>query len=157
MINQFLHALTNRKTISTDPMFVSDPTFTPATLTPEAQQLRTALCLDILTTDYYIKAYAAVLNIFPEIEAILADYNRSYVLSDFLPAGVQSTGGRLISNPTHSRAYLDLRPTVLPAPLTYIVDYESAGQVKLTQPDIGNVTHALVSVSTDPFESVMQI
>ena len=157
MINKFLHALTNRKTLSADPMFVSDPKFQPATLSAGDLALRKALCLDNTGTDYYLRAYASVLNLFPDLGDILSDTNRSYDVSDFLPLGVQSTGGRLVSNATSSGVYLDLKPITMPVPMIYNIDYDSPGQAVLSQPDIGAATNASVLATTDVNGTVLQM
>ena len=157
MINKFLHALTNRKQLSADPMFVSDPKFLPATLSAGDIALRNALQLNNTGTDYYMRAYAAVLNLFPDLGAIIADDNCSYIPADFLPNGVQSTGGSLVSNQTSSGSYLDLKPVTMPVPMTYVINYESAGTAQLTQPDIGNQLSVSVNVMADANGTILRV
>ena len=157
MINKFLHAITNRAAISADPMFVSDPRFQPAALSTGDLAMRAALQLNNTSTDYYLRAYASVMSLFPDLEAIIADDNRSYEPSDFLPAGVRSTGGSLLSNQTSSGSYLDLKPVTMPVPMTYVISYESPGTAKLTQPDIGNQLSTSVIVMTDVNGAIMQV
>ena len=157
MLNKFLHAITNRSVISDNPLFVSDPNFLPATLPDGALQMRAALCLDNTTTDYYLKAYAAVMNIFPDIDDTLADPNRSYDVKDFYPEGVNSDGGRLLSSPGQSGYYLDIKPTSLPVPMTYIISYVAAGFCKLTQVETNQTIQSPIIAAADSVRTTLQV
>jgi len=157
MLNKFLHALTNRTSLSDNPLFVPDPTFIPANLPTAAIQLRQALGLDKFNTDYYLKASAAVLNLFPDIAATLQDSNTSYDVKDFCPNGVQSLGGNLVSNGLLNNSYTDIKPTALPAPLTYNIIYGGPGTVQLQQVETGGQTVTNVIVSHDSVGTLLQI
>jgi hypothetical protein len=123
MINKFLHSLTNRRIISDDPMFASDPTFVPANLSADDLKLRSILCLDYTTSDYYLKNYVALADIYPDILSVLNDTVTSYQTKDFLPRGVRMQGATLLSNPGVSGFYSDLRPLSLPIGLSYSIDF----------------------------------
>lgn len=125
MINRFLHALTNRKILSTSPVFLRDPDFSPAELSQNALRLREVLGLNA-ETDYYIAAYAAMIESHPDLKDVLSDPATSYSIYDFLPRGVVSTGATLVSNGDVSGVFADPTPTTLPLVLNYRISFLAA-------------------------------
>jgi len=142
MINRFLHGLTNRRTLSnaTGTLFTSSPDFVPAPLTAAAQQLRTALCLDDQNTDYYLQAYAALIEAYPDLKSMLNDPAVSYSVHDFLPRGVVSVNCALVSNSA-----------------SYNIGYVASGLCQITQLETGVQVMADCLASADPQEIWLRI
>jgi hypothetical protein len=157
MINKFLHAITNRKALSTDPMFASDTNFAPALLDPQASAMRTALCLDYTGSDYYLRVYASVMNAFPDIQGQLNDFATTYAVTDFLPAGVFMDGARFVNNTTLQGRYLDLQPITLPVGLTYTIAFVSPGSCSIKQEETGIIVAASCRAMTDVRETVLHV
>jgi hypothetical protein len=157
MINKFLHALTNRKTLSTGLLFASDPGFVPMSLSPSAADLRTVLGLDNLTTDYYLHVYAALIEAYPDIKRELNDPVTTYSVYDFLPRGVVSNGAKLLSNGASSGVFTDPIITALPVPLTYIITFVSETLCQIQQIETGTVLQAPCQLSADPQNTWLRI
>jgi hypothetical protein len=129
----------------------------PAPLTAAAQQLRTALCLDDQNTDYYLQAYAALIEAYPDLKSMLNDPAVSYSVHDFLPRGVVSVNCALVSNSASSGTFTDPKPTGLPLALTYNIGYVASGLCQITQLETGVQVMADCLASADPQEIWLRI
>lgn len=137
MINKILHAVSNRALFYT-PLFVPQPGFLAAVLSSDAQNLRTALLLNVLNTDYYLKIYLGLLEAYPDLKAQFNDWHTSYEVTDFLPRGVLVDGGDFLSAPNIAGTFTDPPNTTLPVNLTYLIDYQSANLCNVTLVEQGN-------------------
>lgn len=147
MINKLIHALSNRKGPFNTPAFVVDPDFKPTVITREEQKLRDLLFLNVTTTDYYLKAYLACLEAFPDIKALADDDVVSYKLSDFTPRGVEISGGELLSKANSVGYYRDLAPMELPVDLTWRLHYSDAHHIRVLALETGLVRNVSYTVS----------
>jgi len=138
-------------------MFASDPTFVPANLSADDLKLRSILCLDYTTSDYYLKNYVALADIYPDILSVLNDTVTSYQTKDFLPRGVRMQGATLLSNPGVSGFYSDLRPLSLPIGLSYSIDFVAPVVCQITQIETGITLQAGCISSSDPNDILLRI
>lgn len=149
MINKLLHAWTNRKVISSDPMFAGDPTFVPIVLSPEAQKLRSILQLDYVGSDYYLKYYLAAIEAFPALKELTNDRVTTYSVKDFLPFTPTLEGADFVSNTGVCGIFTDLKPTSVPVTLTYTLDYVNDRLCRIVGVETGVTVVAACNAASD--------
>lgn len=158
MINKLLRALSNRNQPFMTPAFaVSDPAFAPAILPVDLKSLRALMLLDVTTTDYYLKAYLAALNAYPDIQALANDPVVSYRMENFPPRGVSISGGDLFSSLDDPGAYLDNEAPTLPVALTYVIDYNSPAVVKISALETGKTSFPPFTLSGSPTPRTLRV
>lgn len=157
MINRLLHALSNRTGNFHEPMFASDPLFVPAVFNAEEQQLRALMLLHRSDTDYYLKAYLAAIEAYPDIKALADDVVTSYRLSDFPPRGVAISGGDFLSKENSVGYYTDVSSTNLPVNLTYWVNYFDSRLVTIVGKETGLVRRVNYILSGDAPHQTMRV
>lgn len=155
MINRLLHALSNRTGDFHDSMFASDPTFVPATLPADDLHVRKLMLLHKTDTDYYLKAYLAAVEAYPDIKGLAEDPVTSYQMSDFPPRGVELSGGEFLSKENSVGYYTDTAPADLPVNLTYWVSYFNNSLVTIVGRENGLVRRVPYVLSGDaPFQTL---
>lgn len=156
MINRFLHALTNLKTLSINPIFSSDPNFIPVVLKPDEISMRQILQVTDQVDEYYLKRYVAVMASFPDLEDQLYDDVVTYDMKELRPRGITIDGGVFLHNRGYSR-YLDFQVSQLPVPLTYVVEFVDGQTCRITQVETGSVVAVPCTVVSDPYGTILRI
>lgn len=157
MINKLLHALSNRTGPFEDPLLLSDPEFQPAVVTDTEQRLRASMMLNVLGTDYYLKAYLSAVAAYPDIHLLTNDDPTSYRLSDFPPRGVEISGGDWTSNPNMVGFFTDPKPTSLPVDLNWSITYLDDRYVTIKGSDTGIVRRTTFQPSKEDPNKTLRI
>lgn len=149
-MNQILHCLSNRsgpfQAIPTLPEW-SQPSVRPA----QEQALRTKLCLDISTTDYYLTRYLANLYSWPDIwQGLLAGWQETFDPTLIARPKVVATSCELLADESGVSSFEEFNLVQnFPVPLRWALTYRDAATALFQDLDLGRQEMVAVVPSSE--------
>jgi hypothetical protein len=131
MLNRTLHLVSNRRDF-VSPFFFSDPDFKPAS-TPQADAVRKLLGLDVVDTDYHVRAVVFAVHGQPWIN--VNDPAVTYKPTDFTRDPVESIGASWIFD-DHGAPFFNPVPVSAPIPAALRLEAITTSRARIVYGDI---------------------